>query len=731
MVRGSGHQCFALLHRIMSSHQKIGQKRGRASTNRPRIVLLLDLDCFYAQCETVRLGLDKALPLCLLQWNSALAVNYPARAFGIKRGDGFHEISKKSRSQCVSLHLPVISVEYITASSAAAPAAAAAQDGDGDHHAGNSAAGEEEMAGGGNSDLVRSYNATYNLPAETRAELFRKEKNVMRHPHEGKASLERYRLASARIFSVITEALTANVGKGNYTLERASIDEIFLDVSDHCYNSAVPAWKEDEIDGLADAANKETVVFGSNTKQTIGEYGSNGVGGNDGDDDDEEEVDALRRGCVVARGVRTAVFDALGFTMSAGISINKTVAKLGASYGKPDGQAVVFPELIPKLMEETTIRKCRNMGGKVGKAVLSLLPEDEDRMGSIARLLSINDLAQKLGRETAQRVFNVARGVDKEAVQETKGALTKSITAFKSFGAAYLEGMDKWTRLLATDVVARVEQDSKRNERYPKSCNIQYIFSSGNERTTRNARIPFPKASDREQRLEQLVSKVTDTLAKRDDFPIHRLGLSAIDFEVQSCNGAIDAFFAKQASPKSKKSRGDGDGEDEVGKNTTLKKAVAQSFTNTNEEAPTSKIASPNTEAVSSSHDADLEYARRLQATLNESASAPRSEDFQQPQREPKSSDDPDLEYARRLQASFDTEERMLSALDRSGGGGSKSGRGSSRAGSGCNGGAKGTKRQKPSTSSGLRKNGNGGGSLAAPSSKMKIKNFFSVKKKK
>ena len=34
-----------------------------------RVVLLLDLDCFYAQCETVRLGLDPSMPLCLLQWN--------------------------------------------------------------------------------------------------------------------------------------------------------------------------------------------------------------------------------------------------------------------------------------------------------------------------------------------------------------------------------------------------------------------------------------------------------------------------------------------------------------------------------------------------------------------------------------------------------------------------------------------------------------------------------------
>ena len=62
-----------------------------------RVVLLLDLDCFYAQCETVRLGLDPSMPLCLLQWNSALAVNYPARErFNLKRGASFAEIRKVS-----------------------------------------------------------------------------------------------------------------------------------------------------------------------------------------------------------------------------------------------------------------------------------------------------------------------------------------------------------------------------------------------------------------------------------------------------------------------------------------------------------------------------------------------------------------------------------------------------------------------------------------------------------
>ena len=36
-----------------------------------RVVVLLDMDCFYAQCETVRLGLDQSIPLALVQVKSS------------------------------------------------------------------------------------------------------------------------------------------------------------------------------------------------------------------------------------------------------------------------------------------------------------------------------------------------------------------------------------------------------------------------------------------------------------------------------------------------------------------------------------------------------------------------------------------------------------------------------------------------------------------------------------
>lgn len=240
---------------------------GSCDKNRSRVILLLDLDCFYAQCETVRLGLDPSTPLCLLQWNSALAVNYPAREkFQLKRGASFEEILKASAGECVALHLPVVSFAELQSSMSSTTS--------------NNCTGtyqdhsecDVNNMGDELSSVEIAYDKEFNKSQEERRELFSREKNKMRHGGEGKASLDRYRLASARIFDVILEVLENILGKGNFTLEKASIDELYIDVTNHCYEFGLSAWttsKDDQdrssdpnqsSESLEELAKNETII---------------------------------------------------------------------------------------------------------------------------------------------------------------------------------------------------------------------------------------------------------------------------------------------------------------------------------------------------------------------------------------------------------------------------------------------------------------------------------------
>ena len=42
-----------------------------------RVIALIDLDAFYAQCETIRLGVSEDQPLAVQQWQGIIAVSTP------------------------------------------------------------------------------------------------------------------------------------------------------------------------------------------------------------------------------------------------------------------------------------------------------------------------------------------------------------------------------------------------------------------------------------------------------------------------------------------------------------------------------------------------------------------------------------------------------------------------------------------------------------------------------
>jgi hypothetical protein len=44
-----------------------------------RVIALCDSDAFYAACERERLGLSDSAPIVVQQWDSLIAVSYPAR----------------------------------------------------------------------------------------------------------------------------------------------------------------------------------------------------------------------------------------------------------------------------------------------------------------------------------------------------------------------------------------------------------------------------------------------------------------------------------------------------------------------------------------------------------------------------------------------------------------------------------------------------------------------------
>lgn len=72
-----------------------------------KVVLHIDLDCFYCQVEQRRLGIPREVPCAVQQWEGLIAVNYAARAAGVSRHMRVHE-AKKICPQIQLVHVQTI-----------------------------------------------------------------------------------------------------------------------------------------------------------------------------------------------------------------------------------------------------------------------------------------------------------------------------------------------------------------------------------------------------------------------------------------------------------------------------------------------------------------------------------------------------------------------------------------------------------------------------------------------
>ena len=65
---------------------------------------------------------------------------------------------------------------------------------------------------------------------------------------------------------------------------------------------------------------------------------------------------------LIAKEIRKRIFDELGLAASAGISINKFIAKVASDINKPNGQKTVNPEEVIQFLEDLEIRKFYGVG---------------------------------------------------------------------------------------------------------------------------------------------------------------------------------------------------------------------------------------------------------------------------------------------------------------------------------------------------------------------------------
>jgi DNA polymerase-4 len=156
----------------------------------------------------------------------------------------------------------------------------------------------------------------------------------------------------------------------------------------------------------------------------------------------------------IATAIRTDIRTQLNLTASAGISVNKFLAKIASDMKKPDGQTFIGPSRVEAFMEALPVEKFFG----VGKVTAAKMKSLGLFTGADLKKKEETELVRLFGK-TGRFYYQIARGIDDRPVQPDRE--TKSLAAEDTFAAdlTTLEEMIPELERLATTVAHRLTRN--------------------------------------------------------------------------------------------------------------------------------------------------------------------------------------------------------------------------------------------------------------------------------
>ncbi|SFW53785.1 DNA polymerase IV [Cellulophaga fucicola] len=184
---------------------------------------------------------------------------------------------------------------------------------------------------------------------------------------------------------------------------------------------------------------------------------------------------------LIAKEIRERIFNDLGLTASAGISINKFIAKVASDYNKPNGQKTVNPEEVFSFLEDLEIRKFYG----VGKVTAEKMYKVGIFTGLDLKNKTLPFLEEHFGK-SGSYYYNVVRGIHNSPVKPNR--IPKSVGAERTFNENLSSEIFMLERL--ENIAGELERRLKKTKIAGKTITLKIKYSDFTLQT-RSKTIPY------------------------------------------------------------------------------------------------------------------------------------------------------------------------------------------------------------------------------------------------
>ncbi|ALM49385.1 DNA polymerase IV [Flavobacterium psychrophilum] len=184
---------------------------------------------------------------------------------------------------------------------------------------------------------------------------------------------------------------------------------------------------------------------------------------------------------LIAKEIRQKIFDKTGLTASAGISINKFIAKVASDYNKPNGQKTVNPDEVLEFLENLPIGKFYG----VGKVTEEKMYQLGIFTGADLKLKTVEYLTEHFGKSGAYYYY-VVRGIHNGQVKPDR--LVKSVGTEHTFSENLVSEMFMLEKL--DDIANELERRLKKKKIAGKTVTLKIKYSDFTQQT-RSKTLPY------------------------------------------------------------------------------------------------------------------------------------------------------------------------------------------------------------------------------------------------
>ncbi len=155
----------------------------------------------------------------------------------------------------------------------------------------------------------------------------------------------------------------------------------------------------------------------------------------------------------IAKAIKKAIKEELNLTASAGVSVNKFVAKIASDMNKPDGLTFIGPSKISRFIDKLPVEKFHG----IGKVTAARMRSMQLYTGADLKKLTEQQLIMKFGK-SGKFYYKVVNGLDDRPVQPHRES--KSVGAENTFDhdTNDMEFLHNELKMLSATVYKRLER---------------------------------------------------------------------------------------------------------------------------------------------------------------------------------------------------------------------------------------------------------------------------------